>query len=141
MEAMPGPRPLVIEALRAISSALHTAACAGLMIDPKDLGRALGSARDGEGPPAATGGGALFNPTIFLYDHVPGGVGLAARLYEQRTELLRRARRLIEGCACEDGCPSCIGPSTGTPMGTVADGSRRAFCLEVMTQLGVVPLQ
>ena len=86
-------------------------------------------------------GGTFFNPTIFLYDHVPGGVGLAGRLFEQRVELLLRARRLVENCACEDGCPSCIGPSPGAQRPEDGLGPRRSFCLEVLGYLGVQALQ
>jgi DEAD/DEAH box helicase domain-containing protein len=50
-------------------------------------------------------------PTVFLYDAVPGGVGLAERLYQVHGELLLAARDLAENCPCEDGCPSCVGPS------------------------------
>ncbi|WP_410969585.1 hypothetical protein, partial [Salmonella sp. SAL4450] len=42
VRSRPCPRPQVIDALRGILSALHTVACAGLMIDPRDLGRTLG---------------------------------------------------------------------------------------------------
>ncbi|NOH01055.1 MAG: hypothetical protein HND47_03320 [Chloroflexi bacterium] len=24
--------------------------------------------------------------------------------------MIRRAHELVSGCACEDGCPSCVGP-------------------------------
>jgi DEAD/DEAH box helicase domain-containing protein len=140
VERIDATRPAVIDALGGIASALHTVACVGLMIDPRDLGRALGSGGQGDAP-AATGGGALFNPTIFLYDHVPGGVGLAGRLFEQRLELLRRARRLIESCPCADGCPSCIGPVPGARRVDDELGARRSFCLAVMGHLGVTALQ
>jgi len=136
---MGAPRPAIIDALNGVANATHTVACVGLMIDPRDLGRALGSAGEGD-LPAGTGG-TLFNPTIFLYDHVPGGVGLAGRLFEQREELLRRARRLVESCACEDGCPSCVGPSPGARRPEDGLGPRRSFCLEVLGHLGVQALQ
>jgi DEAD/DEAH box helicase domain-containing protein len=45
---------------------------------------------------------------VFIYDGHPGGVGIAARVFEELPELLRRVEVLIAGCACEDGCPSCI---------------------------------
>ena len=68
--------------------------------------------RAAEGELPGTGeGGAGFDPTVFLYDAIPGGVGLAPRLFQEREALLRRTRTLIEGCACEDGCPACIGVS------------------------------
>ena len=46
--------------------------------------------------------------TIFIYDGYPGGVGLAARAYDILEELLKRTQEVIEACACEEGCPSCI---------------------------------
>ena len=50
-------------------------------------------------------------PTLFIYDNCAGGVGLSDRLYEMGDELFRAARQLIADCQCEDGCPSCVGPS------------------------------
>jgi DEAD/DEAH box helicase domain-containing protein len=146
----PLPRPAVIDAIRGLGQALHTVASVGLMIDPRDLGRTIGSrhASDPGSPPNKGAGGAdLFDPTVFLYDQVPGGVGLAPRLYEQREELVRRARRLMDGCACEDGCPACIGPPVGavpgapgaTPLPSLR--GRKALGLELLTTLGVGPVQ
>jgi DEAD/DEAH box helicase domain-containing protein len=45
---------------------------------------------------------------VFLYDGHPGGVGLAAKAYEVLDKLLDKVLALVEGCSCEDGCPSCI---------------------------------
>ncbi len=59
-------------------------------------------------PGSHTGG---FNPTLFLFDAVPNGVGLAERIYERAPLLLSRAFDLIAGCSCPAGCPSCVGPS------------------------------
>jgi DEAD/DEAH box helicase domain-containing protein len=49
-------------------------------------------------------------PTVFLYDTIPGGVGLAQRLFEVREQLLRACRDAVAACACDNGCPSCVGP-------------------------------
>jgi len=114
VERLALPRPDVIDALRGLGNALHTVGAVGLMIDPRDLGRTLGEQADGGAPPSKTGPlSAGFDPTLFLYDHTPGGVGLAARLFEEREALLGRARQLVERCACGDGCPACIGPASG----------------------------
>ena len=48
-------------------------------------------------------------PTVYLYDHIPGGVGLSDRVYEMNMELFIEARRLLTACPCENGCPSCVG--------------------------------
>jgi DEAD/DEAH box helicase domain-containing protein len=45
---------------------------------------------------------------VFIYDGHPGGVGIAARGFEDLSDLLGRVRLLIEGCPCEKGCPSCV---------------------------------
>lgn len=50
-------------------------------------------------------------PTVYLYDRYPGGIGLARRLYGLSAEVFRAAVRLVEACACSEGCPSCVGPA------------------------------
>ncbi len=52
-------------------------------------------------------------PTIYLYDSVPGGIGLSDKVYDMEGELLSRARELLAACPCRDGCPSCVGASAG----------------------------
>lgn len=49
-------------------------------------------------------------PTIVLYDSVPAGIGFSEKLFELHDELIARALELVGECACEDGCPSCVGP-------------------------------
>lgn len=106
-------RATVLDALRCIGSAMHLVAAVGLMCDPRDLGKTLGDRGDDQAPPSSGEGGPGFSPTLFLYDNVPGGVGLAPRLFEEREALLVRTRSLIESCPCADGCPACIGPNPG----------------------------
>jgi DEAD/DEAH box helicase domain-containing protein len=48
-------------------------------------------------------------PTIFLYDHYPGGIGLAEDVYKRFEQVKAAAKNLIQKCPCNDGCPSCIG--------------------------------
>ncbi|MGB3563256.1 MAG: Zn-binding domain-containing protein, partial [Thermoanaerobaculia bacterium] len=45
---------------------------------------------------------------VFIYDGHAGGVGIAARGFEQLPELLSRVLDLVESCDCEEGCPSCV---------------------------------
>ena len=47
-------------------------------------------------------------PTIFIYDGHPGGVGIARRGFDQFERLVGDAARLVGECPCESGCPSCI---------------------------------
>ncbi len=51
------------------------------------------------------------DPTIFLYDRYPGGVGLSEQVFREFETLLSQAEHLIAGCPCESGCPSCVGVS------------------------------
>jgi len=48
-------------------------------------------------------------PTVFLYDLVPGGVGLAPRLFDLRGELLAACLETVRACGCRWGCPACVG--------------------------------
>ena len=71
---------------------------------------------------------------------IPGGIGLAPRLFEERDALLRRTRVLIEGCGCEEGCPACIGPDAGLAIEggvPVMKGERKRLALAVLAAIGV----
>ena len=134
VQSQPEPRAVVIDALRGLSKAMHLVGAVGLMIDPRDLGRTLGSRNEDEAPPGK-GQGPGFDPTIFLYDTVAGGIGLASRLFEEREELLRRARHLIESCACEEGCPGCIGPDASGD--DEPEAARKRLVLGLLDAVGV----
>jgi DEAD/DEAH box helicase domain-containing protein len=47
-------------------------------------------------------------PTIFIYDGHPGGIGITRTAFQRFEELCEDARRLIAGCPCASGCPSCV---------------------------------
>ena len=51
-----------------------------------------------------------FDPTIFIFDSYPGGIGFSELLYREHFNLLSAVRSLIEKCPCAYGCPSCVGP-------------------------------
>lgn len=48
-------------------------------------------------------------PTIFVYDRYPGGIGLSEKVFERWPMLLQFAAEHVKVCPCEEGCPSCIG--------------------------------
>ena len=50
----------------------------------------------------------LGRAAVFVYDGVPGGVGLTRQAFARAEELLTRTLSAITGCACENGCPSCV---------------------------------
>lgn len=55
-------------------------------------------------------------PTLYVYDAIPGGVGIAEEVQDLFGELLAHAAELIRDCSCAAGCPACIGPgAAGQP--------------------------
>ncbi|GGE10000.1 putative ATP-dependent helicase YprA [Marinithermofilum abyssi] len=86
-----------------VSNVLSHLAPLYLMCDPRDLGVA-----------AQVKAVHSKKPTVFLYDKYPGGVGLSEKLFDLHYELLTTAHSHVEGCPCEDGCPSCVGPAEET---------------------------
>jgi DEAD/DEAH box helicase domain-containing protein len=126
-------RALLIDGLRGAGVALETVASLALMCEPRDIGRTLADADElDESAPfaqslvdstalatdptrrGATPGNAVaecYRPTLFLYDALPGGVGLARRIFERAEDLMDRAARLIGHCPCKSGCPACVGPA------------------------------
>jgi DEAD/DEAH box helicase domain-containing protein len=47
-------------------------------------------------------------PTIFVYDGHPGGVGITERGFRQFEGWVEDTARMLAGCPCERGCPSCV---------------------------------
>ncbi|MGD0676787.1 MAG: DEAD/DEAH box helicase [Polyangiaceae bacterium] len=110
---VPGGRSAAVDGLRGVGQSLETVATLALMCDGRDFGTTLGDAEATVGPSASTdrdGSPAAFNPTLFLYEHVPGGTGLAQRVWEEREALIQRTLDMIESCRCANGCPACVGP-------------------------------
>jgi DEAD/DEAH box helicase domain-containing protein len=87
-------------ALIGLSRLARTTGALLLMCDPRDLG-VLAQVQA-----PFTG-----RPTLYLYDAVPGGVGLTERLFSLVDELVRACREAVESCPCADGCPACVGPA------------------------------
>ncbi|MBK8995915.1 MAG: DEAD/DEAH box helicase [Myxococcales bacterium] len=127
------PRAAIVDGLRGVGRALELVSTLALMCDPRDIGQTLGDggspAEDrapGRDPFSGRTGG--FDPTVFLFDALPGGVGLAPRIYERADELLERARDLIDSCDCDAGCPACVGP-------TEEHGSRKEMSSKILAGL------
>ena len=47
-------------------------------------------------------------PTIFVYDGHSGGVGIAERGFDVFEGWAEDTAKLLRGCPCEQGCPSCV---------------------------------
>jgi DEAD/DEAH box helicase domain-containing protein len=51
-----------------------------------------------------------YDPTVFIFDAYPGGIGFSENLFERHDELITAVRSVITSCPCEHGCPMCVGP-------------------------------
>ncbi len=47
-------------------------------------------------------------PTIFIYDGHPGGIGITRLGFDEFPRLVTDAHNLIGECPCDGGCPSCV---------------------------------
>jgi len=47
-------------------------------------------------------------PTIFVYDGHPGGVGINERGFAIFEGWVEDTAKMLQGCPCERGCPSCV---------------------------------
>jgi DEAD/DEAH box helicase domain-containing protein len=92
-----------------------------MMCDRRDLGTAVGERppsaateikwEDFAGPANPGESKDFFEPNLYIYDAYPGGIGFSEPLYRDCGTLLNRTLELIGECPCENGCPSCVGPT------------------------------
>ncbi len=45
---------------------------------------------------------------VFIYDGIPGGIGLTRQAYARAEDLMDHTYQVINTCECEAGCPSCV---------------------------------
>jgi DEAD/DEAH box helicase domain-containing protein len=101
-----------------LAHAMRNVAPLLLMCDSHDLGLSVdgvsvsidGGSRMGGLAKGAAQTELSAEPVIFLYDNYPGGIGFSEPLFAMHESLIARTRELIDGCPCESGCPSCVGP-------------------------------
>ena len=109
--------------LTGMANVLRTVAAVVLMSDPRDLGVAItediAKAR------------RSFEPDLFLFDRYPGGIGQSQPLFNLLGKLLTASIEVLKSCACEAGCPACVGP-----IGEVGERGKEA-ALQFLTQLSV----
>jgi DEAD/DEAH box helicase domain-containing protein len=89
----------VANSLQALANVLVNVAPIMIMCDPTDI-RAQPRVAD----PFTE------KPAIYLYDCYPGGVGFSEKMFTNHSQLCDAAHDLIKSCACDWGCPSCVGP-------------------------------
>lgn len=93
------PRDALQSALLGMANLLGNIASLELMCEPSDLGVTAQIRSPFTG-----------DPTIYLYEKYPGGVGFSEQLFEAHERLIKRALSIVDQCPCTSGCPSCVGP-------------------------------
>ena len=86
-------------ALRGLANVLGKIAPLWVMCDSRDL-RSISQVR------------APFTerPTVYVYENIPGGVGLSEKLFGEHERLFEACYHHVKTCPCEAGCPTCVGP-------------------------------
>ncbi len=149
LEAAFDSRQVALDGFLGAGYALHIIAAMRMLSEPGDIGRAVGDGNarwfatvgsNGRGQLRSSEDEAIdpaqleqFTPTLFLYDNYPGGIGLSAPLYEQRTTIVSDALQLVAACGCRHGCPGCIGPILASD--EVRGYSPKEAALKVLTLL------
>ncbi|MBD3346019.1 MAG: DEAD/DEAH box helicase [Chitinivibrionales bacterium] len=105
-------RLLVGEALIGIANVLVEVAPFFVMCDQQDIGTVV-DARN------------LNRDALFFHDKYPGGMGYARRCLEQFDDIITTIRDVIANCACDDGCPSCVGSAVPQTAMTDMDNAVR----------------
>jgi len=105
--AFPGDIPFRVDldgdkfggSLRGLSNILGKIAPLWVMCDHRDL-RSISQVR------------APFTekPTVYIYENIPGGVGLSEKLFTEYDRLFESCRDHVRNCPCVEGCPTCVGP-------------------------------
>lgn len=54
-------------------------------------------------------------PSVYVYETVPGGIGITEKMLDVWTNVVRRGVRIAAECPCKDGCPRCIHPPRYRP--------------------------
>ena len=117
----------LVDGLLGVAYVLHHVAAFSLMCDVRDIDHCIGDKsaqwfvrhHRGErgiysvserGEALAVDSMDAFDPTVFLFDNYPGGIGFSPQLYDMHADLMKKALELITSCPCPHGCPSCVGP-------------------------------
>lgn len=127
LETISYNRAEIIDGLTGVGYLLHNLASVILMCDIRDIERCLGdrttewfARQDRSGTGTFSWQDKVqkvdlntvenFEPTIFIYDNYPGGIGFSELLFHRHEDLLVQAFSRLRNCSCEFGCPSCVGP-------------------------------
>ncbi|MBU4132331.1 MAG: DEAD/DEAH box helicase [Proteobacteria bacterium] len=71
---------------------------------------------------------------VFIYDGIPGGLGLSKQAFDRAQTLLQRTFDVIATCPCDTGCPACVhSPKCGSGNRPIDKFSSKSM-LELMLQ-------
>ena len=112
VEAVRNDGRVFAEGLIGIANALVECAPLYVMCDVQDIGVVVDSSN-------------LKKDALFLYDRYPGGMGYAQRCADAMEELMQAVYAVISECACESGCPSCVGSAVPAFAMTDLDSATR----------------
>jgi DEAD/DEAH box helicase domain-containing protein len=123
-QALPFSSEQKINGLYGLAYLLHHVSPLFMMCDLHDVGVSIGDNSTGKSVPPRDirlkispdeslqdFSDVVFEPNIFIYDNFPGGIGLSPSLFDLEKRLLEHARKTIHACPCQEGCPSCVGPT------------------------------
>ena len=153
LEAAFPSRASALDGFLGAAVAMHSIAALLTMSEAQDIGRSVGDrdagwfatperagaarVRDRDGAGVDIGNlGREFQPTLYLYDNYPGGIGLSEPLFGLRARVVGHAFDLVSACACPSGCPACIGPVL---TGAEVPRSPKALALDVLRLLVGTP--
>ncbi len=124
LQSLPFSSEQKINGLYGLAYILHHVSPLFLMCDLHDIGASIGDNSTGESVPPKDMLAKIeplhgtpfyfemdFEPNIFIYDNYPGGIGLSPSLFDLEKRLLETCLKTIAACPCQDGCPSCVGPT------------------------------
>jgi DEAD/DEAH box helicase domain-containing protein len=124
LNSLPFTRSDIIDGLAGLAYCLHHIAAMLVMSDIRDVDWCIGD-KSGEwyvrhgsnhrvitttpNQPATVMEDA-YDPTVFIFDAYPGGIGFSENLFDRHDELIHAVRSVIASCQCDYGCPNCVGP-------------------------------
>jgi DEAD/DEAH box helicase domain-containing protein len=71
-------------------------------------------------------------PTVFVYDGHSGGVGITERGFEAIEGWVEDTAKMLDGCPCESGCPSCV---QSPKCGNLNEPLDKAGALELLNRM------
>ena len=71
-------------------------------------------------------------PTIFVYDGHTGGVGITERGFDVFEGWAEDTAKMLDGCPCESGCPSCV---QSPKCGNLNEPLDKAGALELLNRM------